>query len=186
MCLQKMQHGLDEHSRGARQESHYTLDARFEFSAGPSPAMAAHSLGRQDGNGIRVHAQKNAFYTKDDRQALLASSVPQTVWIGRHSHSNIVDGGSNRLDPSPARSNPLAESYVTTLALSRLILQVFTIRFKPEFEHTPLRLTLHLKPGPWDRGLIQIWPTLSARVAWPRRLVSVILAQALNNCARGL
>jgi hypothetical protein len=128
------------------------------------------------------------FYTKDDRQALLASSVPQstTVWIGRHSHSNIVDGGSNRLDPSPARSNPLAESYVTTLALSRLILQVFTIRFKPEFEHTPLRLTLHLKPGPWDRGLIQIWPTLSARVAWPRRLVSVILAQALNNCARGL
>jgi len=112
-----------------------------------------------------------SFYTKEDRHGLLSSSTPPrgtTVWIGRHAHSNIVDGGSTHLNPSSAPNNPLAKSYVTTFALSRLILQVFTIRIKPEFEHVPL--TLHLKPGPWNRGLIQIWPITASRVLWPPSL----------------
>jgi hypothetical protein len=107
------------------------------------------------------------FYSTADRQHLLTALAPPPgtfVWIGR----------SQRSDPSfidakklfPPHGSTLDEGFVTTFALARLVIQVVTVRMKPQHQST--RIALHIKSGPWDkgRGLLQIWPA-GATIRWP-------------------
>jgi hypothetical protein len=109
------------------------------------------------------------FYSQDERTGLLEFSKPPdgtVVWIGRHAQSNVVDGIGRFLHASDSATNPLTEGHVTSFLLFRLIIQVFTLRVKPQFQHVDL-MTVHLKPGPWNRSLIQIWPARQRLASWP-------------------
>jgi len=109
------------------------------------------------------------FYTQDERKELLEFSKPPdgtVVWIGRHAQSNVVDGIGTFLHASESPTNPLTEGHVTSFLLFRLIIQVFTLRIKPQFQHVDF-MRVHLKPGPWNRSLIQVWPIRRRLAPWP-------------------
>jgi hypothetical protein len=92
--------------------------------------------------------------------------VPDTrVWIGRNRNQTTSYFQGKKLGnraAEPIRSTILSEGHVTTIVLGHFLIQVLTIR-----RDTVRDVTLHSKPGPWDRrGLIQIWPPLAA-TEWP-------------------
>jgi len=117
-----------------------------------------------------VNRHADRFYSEHDRRTLLAGTPPPdtAVWIGRHAHSNLVDGVARRLYGSKTASNPFAEGYVTSLVFFRLVIQVFTLRLKPEFKGRSVRL--NIKPGPWNQSLAQIWPIKRRFAKWPPSL----------------
>lgn len=44
-------------------------------------------------------------------------------------------------------------------------MQVLSVKCKPEA--TQRDLQLRMRPGPWEKRLIQIWPVEKQRVNWP-------------------
>jgi hypothetical protein len=116
-----------------------------------------------------------SLYTPADRRLVAtAGSVTlpagTTVWIGRHSQSNVTFGGARwLLQPvaiGPTKDlPPFEEGYGTTLGLGRVVLQVLRVKLRQDSKVKTA--TLHIRPGPWVRSLIQIWPEESALVQWP-------------------
>jgi len=108
------------------------------------------------------------FYSKTEREHLrLDLSIPDDtlLWLGRQYRSNFTYCHGRRLfGPIPKDEPVLGEGYVTTFAASRLVLQVITVRRYPE--HQRRLVTLRAKPGPWDRGLLRVWPA-SPSIRWP-------------------
>lgn len=116
-----------------------------------------------------VKQAKNGFYTRDDRSAFRQTLVPpmQTaVWIGRCAQSNNLHGEARKLHVSnPTATNPLEDGCATTFVIGRLVIQVLSVKRKPDAMHGNLRL--RMRSGPWDKKLVQIWPVEKQRVAWP-------------------
>jgi hypothetical protein len=111
---------------------------------------------------------KNWFHKQADRQHVretLALPVGTMVWVGRFERSNVSFVQGMRLFGAMPENNPvLGDGYLTTFAIGRLVVQLLTVRRKPEFQQR--RLTLEVNPGPWDEALRQIWPT-APTVQWP-------------------
>ena len=116
-----------------------------------------------------VKQAKNGFYTPEERSAFRQTLVPpvQTaVWAGRCAQSNNLHGEARKLHVSnPTATNPLEDGCATTFVIGRLVLQVLSIKRKPEAMHGSLRL--RMRSGPWDAKLAPIWPVEKMRVSWP-------------------
>jgi len=116
-----------------------------------------------------VKQAKNGFYRREDRSAFRHTLVPpiQTaVWIGRCAQSNNLHGEARKLHVSnPTATNPLEDGCATTFVIGRLVIQVLSVKRKPDAMHGNLRL--RMRSGPWDKSLVQIWPVENQRVAWP-------------------
>lgn len=116
-----------------------------------------------------VKQAKNGFYTPQERSAFRQTLVPpmQTaVWLGRCAQSNNLHGEARKLHVSnPTATNPLEDGCATTFVIGRLVIQVLSVKRKPDAMHGNLRL--RMRSGPWDKKLVQIWPVENQRVAWP-------------------
>jgi hypothetical protein len=116
-----------------------------------------------------VKQAKNGFYTPEERSAFRQNLVPpiQTAtWIGRCVQSNNLHGEARKLHVSnPAASNAVEDGCATTFVIGRLVIQVLSVKLRPDTPRLPLQL--HMRPGPWDRRLVQIWPIEKRRVHWP-------------------
>jgi hypothetical protein len=116
-----------------------------------------------------VKQAKNGFYTPEERSAFRQTLVPpmQTaVWLGRCTQSNNLHGEARKLHVSnPTATNPLEDGCATTFVIGRLVMQVLSVKRKPNAMHGSLRL--RMRSGPWDKKLVQIWPVENQRVVWP-------------------
>lgn len=115
-----------------------------------------------------VKQAKNGYYTTEDRSQFRQTRIPpmQTaVWVGRCAQSNNLHGEARKLHVSnPRPSNPLEDGCATTFVIGRLVLQVLSIKRRPDAMDGSLRL--RMRPGPWDTKLRQIYP-VEQRVSWP-------------------
>jgi hypothetical protein len=116
-----------------------------------------------------VKQAKNGFYTPENRSAFRETLVPpiQTaVWFGRCQQSNNLHGEARKLHVSnPTASNPLEDGCATTFVVGRLVLQVLSIKRRPDAMVGSLRL--QIRSGPWETKLTQIYPVEKTRVHWP-------------------
>lgn len=116
-----------------------------------------------------VKQAKNGFYTPDNRSAFRQTLIPpvQTaVWVGRCTQSNNLHGEARKLQVSnPTATNPLEDGCATTFVIGRLVMQVLSIKRKPDAMHGSLRL--RMRSGPWDTKLMQVWPVETQSVGWP-------------------
>jgi hypothetical protein len=111
------------------------------------------------------------FYSGADRQRLSNSSVLPArthVWVGRYAQSSILCSEARKLyENAPRNANPFAGGHAITFVIRRLVIQVLSLRLKPEFENTAGQVVLNIRRGPWKSLLNQIWPTETALVKWP-------------------
>jgi hypothetical protein len=109
------------------------------------------------------------FYSPDEQKKLRTSGVlPEEtfVWLGRYAQSNILCGEGRHLHENTSnKPTPFRDGYATTLLMSRLVIQVLTLRRKPEFQQ--ILAKLHINAGPWDKNLIEIWPVSNRNLQWP-------------------
>jgi hypothetical protein len=110
---------------------------------------------------------KAPFYSTADREHLLTWSTPppnSLIWIGRFedSYSLFVE---NHYLSNLGNANILSEGCVTTFAMGRLVIQIFTARRGPHGEGQSINVAR--KEGEWERLLIQIWPVQEQVVRWP-------------------
>jgi hypothetical protein len=100
-----------------------------------------------------VKQAKNGFYTPEERNAFRQTLIPPTqtaVWVGRCIQSNNLHGEARKLHVSnPTATNPLEDGCATTFVIGRLVMQVLSIKLKP------------------DTKLVQVWPVEKQRVGWP-------------------
>lgn len=116
-----------------------------------------------------VKQAKNNFYSAAERSAFRTTLVPPmetAVWLGRCAQSNLLHGEARKLHVSNQRAtNPLEDGCATTFVTGRLVMQVLSVRRKPD---TPRgSLSLKIRSGPWESKLVQIWPVEKPRVNWP-------------------
>lgn len=120
------------------------------------------------------------FYSDSERQQLrISMTLPENtrVWLGRYGQSNLLCGEARHLHKNKTQAhNPFGNGYVTTIIARRLIVQVLTIRRKPEFRS--FKAILHTKAGPWKRSLIEVWPTAEKTLTWPP---AISLSDATTN-----
>jgi len=115
-----------------------------------------------------VKQEKNGFYSPEERSAFRATLVPPdetAIWVGRCDQSNNLHGEARKLHVSnPRATNPLEDGCATTFVTGRLVMQVLSVRRKPDAPRG--NLTLTIRSGPWETKLTQIWP-FKQRVTWP-------------------
>jgi hypothetical protein len=109
------------------------------------------------------------FYTQAERAEMMSlRAVPKNtlIWLGRNANSGSLFAFSRRMsNPIPQRNNRLAEGYVVTIGLDRLVLQLLALRSNAH--HDMATLSFDVRPGPWRDSLIQIWPAEHATANWP-------------------
>jgi hypothetical protein len=111
-------------------------------------------------------AEKGLFYSAADRKQFLTWRMPPSdslIWIGRYEgYALFVE--NHRLS-NPGTDEVLKEACVTTFAIGRLVIQIFTARRGLRGEgHS---ISVARKEGEWDRQLIQIWPVRDQVTRWP-------------------
>jgi len=78
---------------------------------------------------------KRSFYTRAERERLrtaLEAPADTLVWLGRQERSSLAWCEARRLFAShPPGNTILSDGYVTTLAISRLVIQILTVRRAP-------------------------------------------------------
>ncbi len=117
-----------------------------------------------------TNRSRDWFYSSEDRQRLYSSAALPAgtrIWIGRYAQSNILCSEARKLyENIPKGDNPFAGGHAVTFVIRRLVIQVLTLRLKPEVE-TAREVGLNISPGPWVSLLSQIWPAEAALVKWP-------------------
>ncbi len=114
-------------------------------------------------------SSEHHFYNRIECEALRSSSaipVRSLIWLGRFSGNGLLADGIElrfNIDNVPKAAN----GCVTTIILGQFVAQVLTVHYGPEQHNKNVRI--HCGDGPWDRALINIWPT-SASVEWPATL----------------
>jgi hypothetical protein len=105
---------------------------------------------------------KNNFYSIELRHNFRSTLSPPpdtALWLGRCAQSKVIHGEAKEL---PARR---LDGCATTFVMGRLVLQVLSVKRKPEAG--PGNLKIHLREGPWGTKLLQVWPIQTERVNWP-------------------
>ena len=116
-----------------------------------------------------VKQEKNNFYSAEQRNTFRTTLIPPeetAVWLGRCAQSNLLHGEARKLHVSNQRpTNPLEDGCATTFVTGRLVMQVLSVKRKPDAPGGGLRLKI--RAGPWESKLVQIWPVEKPRVNWP-------------------
>lgn len=111
---------------------------------------------------------RNSFYTQQERQRLGASLLPPQltqVWIGRYlGGQQLAHWGSDVWDGNPKTGIASVHSYVNTLAIGRLVIQVLSVRFLSGDCHRPV--VIHPKKAPWGKLLLSLLPP-GKDISWP-------------------
>jgi hypothetical protein len=103
---------------------------------------------------------KNNFYSVEQRHSFRSSLIPPAdtaIWLGRCAQSNLLHGEARKLHPrKSANPNPLDDGCATTFVVGRLVIQLLSVKRKPETGQRDLKI--HMREGPWERKLVQVWP----------------------------
>jgi hypothetical protein len=75
------------------------------------------------------------------------------------------DAGGSDFTLVTADNKLIARGHVFTVMVGHLVMQVMSMHAEPDFHGKTVRMECN--PGPWDTGLIQIWPKVHKRVEWP-------------------
>jgi|SRR5579863_3023712 len=111
-------------------------------------------------------SERKRCFPKPEREALrvdLDLPACTTVWIGRYNHLGLValcDDFRANIKEVPHICN----GCVVTFLLNHLVMQI--IRFNIPSEYQDRAFAINTEPGPWNKSLIQIWPTEGTRM-WP-------------------
>jgi hypothetical protein len=101
------------------------------------------------------------YFTPNDRLSLMVNRVPTGdmgahVWIGAFVGPNDgMRSSASRLSSAPHG----ADAYELLVALRKLLVQVFVKRGSATND-------IYVRPGDWDRWLLEIWPP-SREIVWP-------------------
>lgn len=112
---------------------------------------------------------KNNFYSVEQRHSFRSALIPPpdtAIWLGRCVQSNLLHGEARKLHArKSATPNPLDDGCATTFVVGRLVIQLLSVKRKPETGQCDLRI--RMRDGPWERKLMQVWPIERERVNWP-------------------
>lgn len=115
---------------------------------------------------------RRQFYTKAERETLRASlTTPANtfVWLGRFlGFDAVAHWGSDAWERKPPGPGML-HSYVNTIGVCSLLLQVMTVHVPAEYGTTPININPQ-RSRQWSNVLTRIWPVDRAR-EWPPPLV---------------
>jgi hypothetical protein len=107
------------------------------------------------------------FYTAQDREHLRdGSALPNrtSIWLARHAgEPDIGSVGMAAWKDKPTESEGLYV-YATTIVFGYLAIQILSAQFQDNREGN---LKIDVKPAPWDKLLVQIWPSDGTAVVWP-------------------
>jgi hypothetical protein len=110
------------------------------------------------------------FYQKDERKDLRENkSIPTgtVIWIGRF-FGNGKHAGLSDFSLDCAPDLKVANGCVITLILGHVVLQILSVRPRPDYKERPLHAPF--RPGKWRELLSQIWPNTESRITWPPAL----------------
>jgi hypothetical protein len=83
-----------------------------------------------------VKQEKNNFYSAEQRNTFRTTLIPPeetAVWLGRCAQSNLLHGEARKLHVSNQRpTNPLEDGCATTFVTGRLVMQVLSVKRKPD------------------------------------------------------
>jgi len=117
--------------------------------------------------GASLHGRSH-FYRQADRDELrLDSTIPRgsLAWLGQFAGTGPHISGED-IRFTIGKDTRVADGCVTTFVVGKVVGQILTVRFAPD-NREPIRI--HSRNGPWNRSLIQIWPTRLS-VQWPPAL----------------
>jgi hypothetical protein len=109
------------------------------------------------------------FFDETERRNLRETQQPTpriSVWIAKcvDNKGIFCSGIDLKGDTVPNAEN--LKAYVTTMGFGPLGIQVVSIK-TPDTIAQNINITTDLRPGPWDRISIRIWPLQQDRVIWP-------------------
>lgn len=126
--------------------------------------------------------EKAPFFSAADRKQLFTWRMPPSdslIWIGRYEgYSLFVE--NHRLS-NPGADEVLSEGCVTTFAMGRLVIQIFTARRGDRGQGHSINVAR--KEGEWGRLLIQIWPVRDQVIRWPPPLSFGVSEESLVRLA---
>lgn len=109
------------------------------------------------------------FYEDQERADIRANLSPPhrtNVWIAKCVDLPGALCAASDLSDMPGDNAESVRGYTTTMGIGPLALQVLTIRV-PTTVPPDAAITAAVRPGPWDRAILRIWPDPQAPVAWP-------------------
>jgi len=146
----------------------------FELLLGEGPT----SLDRYEQSIISAWAVKNAMvfealrdklpwvFTDEERsrfRVTLDPPSPTTVWLAKSVDPPAAYCSAVDLFGQVAESGDAMRAYLTTMAFGPVSLQVMRINLPSS---TPAAITADLRPGPWEKVAIQVWP-IRRLISWP-------------------
>jgi len=139
------------------------------------------ALDRSDQTTLAAWAGKNAmvfealrlkaswFFTNSERRTLRESlRLPSwtSIWIAKCAGQVGAYCSASDLSGVAEVSSAQVKAYVTTMAFGPLAIQLLSSKLPSSIPQSTT-VTADLRPGPWDKVTLQIWPIQSERVAWP-------------------
>lgn len=105
------------------------------------------------------------FYDQFDRALVFNESIPPNtvVWLSSHVGRETFYTAGARCQSMSSDCVQL-EGYFTTMAYSRLVVQVMTIR---PYEQTDPYSRIDCRQTLWSDAITRIWPTSDGNVMWP-------------------
>jgi hypothetical protein len=114
-----------------------------------------------------VDSSRSCFYSEDERSLMRTTqSIPKrtSVWIAMCvDHRDIYSAAK---DLRTSRGDDGIRAFATTMAFGPLAVQVVSIKTPAEIAST-VAVTYEVSDGPWDRTLVQVWPSSANPLVWP-------------------
>jgi hypothetical protein len=111
-------------------------------------------------------SQEPAYTSTEREQLRIGGAIPwrTSVWLAASADPSWFMSTKNRHLGAGQEQDIGGVSI--TMAFAHVVLQVLTIRV-PHQVGPATRVTTDVRPGPWDRVTVRIWPTQSAEASWP-------------------
>ncbi len=138
---------------------------------------------------VNAKRTRDCYFTSGERMALAVSLTvpidtmiflaryvgdPGVNLVVREEHYQEIDHAVRK----DSHSLPRVRSYVATVAIKQLVLQVFSFRRTPEFD----RLFGGFEIPDWRQASVQIWPIVQDMASWPPPLA--LVGEGLTNFAK--
>ncbi len=109
------------------------------------------------------------FFDEAERRELMDTLKPiqhTSVWIAKYMGGWTTFCTARDHKGNVIESDDPVKAYITTMCFGPLALQVFNSKF-PISIPSGTHITYNFRPGPWDSGTLQIWPSQKEPVIWP-------------------
>jgi hypothetical protein len=115
-----------------------------------------------------LRSDKPLFFTVEERAQMREAQSPPprtAVWIARAVGHSVTYCSAVDLTGEVDNSGERVKAYVTTMVFGPLAIQVMHLALPAA--HTQKSVTASLRPGPWDKVAVRVWPEPGDTVRWP-------------------